>query len=354
MISAKDMQIPKVGACLECCQSADRLGGWRTREGNHCSTFFVIRYPVRFSLGGLLMKNLSLSCLGVSVRVLLIALVAAVSMVGCNKTRDAAASKPVAKVNAGEVSVAQLDSALKNAKFDSPEPSRQDRPQVLSRLIEQELLVQKAKEGKLDSDPQVVQALEAARREVLARAYMDKVLAAVGKPGEKELKSYYDKHPELFSERRIYSLREVLIANAPGLAARVSEKVAKIKSLEELVVWLKSEKIRYAANAVVKPAEQLPHEALGRFFAMKDGEVKVLDTPRAVVVLQRVNSRLEPIDEARARPAIEQFLGNEQRRQVSAAEIKRLKAAAKIEYLGEFAKLGSSASAPVASGKAPK
>lgn len=329
-----------------------RRQAWRLAQGELCATFFVIRYPVRFSLGGLLMKNLSLSCLGVSVRVLSIALVAAVSIVGCNKTRDAAASKPVAKVNAGEVSVAQLDFALKNAKFDSPEQSRQARPQVLSSLVEQELLVQKAKEGKLDSDPKVAEALESARREVLARAYMDKVLAAVGKPGEKEVKSYYDKHPELFSERRIYSLREVLIANAPGLAARVSEKTAKIKSLEELVAWLKSEKIRYAANAVVKPAEQLPLDVLGRFFAMKDGEVKVLDTPRAVVVLQRVNSRLDPIDQARARPAIEQFLGNEQRREVSAAEIKRLKAVAKIEYLGEFAKPG--ASAPAASGKAPK
>lgn len=90
-------------------------------------------------------------------------------------------------------------------------------------------------------------------------------LAAVGKPGEKELKSYYDKHLEF--ERRIYSLREVLIANAPGLAARVSEKVAKIKSLEELVVWLKSEEDPPRRwNAAVKPAEQLLPDAFGGVF----------------------------------------------------------------------------------------
>lgn len=55
-------------------------------------------------------------------------------------------------------SVAQLDSALKNAKLGllRTEPPGRSVPQVLSRLIEQELLVQKAKEGKLDSDPQVV------------------------------------------------------------------------------------------------------------------------------------------------------------------------------------------------------
>ena len=53
-------------------------------------------------------------------------------------------------------------------------------------LIDQELAVQKAVELKLDRDPQVVQALEAARRDVLARAYKERVTQGVTRAGSEE------------------------------------------------------------------------------------------------------------------------------------------------------------------------
>ena len=55
---------------------------------------------------------------------------------------------------------------------------------------------------KLDRDPRVVQQLEAVRREVLARAYVEKVGEAAAKPTPEEIKKYYDEKPALFSDRR--------------------------------------------------------------------------------------------------------------------------------------------------------
>jgi EpsD family peptidyl-prolyl cis-trans isomerase len=270
-----------------------------------------------------------------------------VVLCACNKTKEGA-TQVAARVNAGEITVHQINFALQNAAATTPDQARQASALILNRLVDQELLVQQAREKKLDRDPAVMQAIEDARREVLARAYLARLPGAAEKPAEGDVKKYYEQHPELFSDRRIYSLREVLIAKDPGVAGQVSARIEKSKNLEDLVAWLKEMKIRHAANAAVKPAEQIPLDSLTRFHAMSDGEIKVLDTPQALAVVQRLATRSEPVDEARARPMIEQFLGNLRRTEAAEAELKRLKASAKIEYLGEFAKSAPAAAAPAA------
>jgi hypothetical protein len=54
-----------------------------------------------------------------------------------------------------------------------------------------------------------------------------------------------------------------------------------------------------------------------------------------VVVL--AGSRSQPVSEEQAKPAIEQYLLNERKRKRIEDDIKALRAAAKIEYLGKFA-----------------
>lgn len=277
----------------------------------------------------------------------------ALSLGACNKTKEGA-TQLAARVNAGEITVHQVNFALQNANISSADQGKEASVQVLNHLVDQELLVQQAREKKLDRDPAVMQAIEEARREVLARAYLARLPGASIKPGDEEVKRYYAQHPELFSDRRIYSLREVLIAKDPGIAEQVSARIDKSKNLEDLVAWLKETKIRHAANAAVKPAEQIPLDSLARFHAMSDGEIKILDTPQAIAVVQRLTTRSEPVDIARARPMIEQFLGNRQRTEAAEAELKRLKASAKIEYLGEFAKRMPTVAASAAGQGAPE
>src|SRR6267378_3403304 len=55
------------------------------------------------------------------------------------------------------------------------------------RIIDQELLVHRAIKAKLDRDSQVMQAIEAAKRQILARAYIDRaVTAASSETGSQE------------------------------------------------------------------------------------------------------------------------------------------------------------------------
>jgi hypothetical protein len=73
-------------------------------------------------------------------------------------------------------------------------------------------------------------------------------------------------------------------------------------------------------------------------------------------VLFLVGSRSQPVDEARARPAIEAFLLNQRKAEVVQKDIKALRDGSKIEYVGKFtapAPGAASAPAPAAVPAAP-
>src|SRR6185369_12405847 len=103
-------------------------------------------------------------------RVTTLALVAAVS--ACSGGRGGDKSQVVATVNGAEITVSQLRTALL-AKGEA-QPTAQTTQQALDGLVNEQLLVDAALANKLDRDPTVVQALEAARRQFLARAYMER------------------------------------------------------------------------------------------------------------------------------------------------------------------------------------
>ena len=248
------------------------------------------------------------------------------------------ATQVAAKVNREEISVHQINAVLSRSGRLSPEQTEKASREVLEKLIEQELAVQKAIEKKVDREPNVMQALEASRRQILAQAYLEQLASGVGKPTPEEIRSYFDKHPELFSERRIYRIQEAVVTVGADRVPAVQAQMATAKSFNDVLAWLKANDIKFAANASTKAAEQLPMELLPRMHQMKDGQVALFAHAGGLLILQLVASQLAPVDLAAATPLIEQFTTNQRRTERAAKEIADLRAAAKIEYQGNFTK----------------
>ena len=248
------------------------------------------------------------------------------------------ASQVAAKVNKEEISVHQINAVLsRTGRLSADQTARASR-EVLEKLIDQELLVQKATEKKLDRDPNIMQALEAGRRQILSQAYLEQLTSSIAKPSPEEIKVYFDKHPELFSERRIYRFQEAAVTVETGQLAAVQEQVAKSRSLTEVAAWLTANNIKFAGSAATKAAEQLPMDLLPRLHQMKDGQVSLFPSPGGVLIVQLVASQMAPLDLAAATPLIEQFTTNQRRSEMVANEVSQVRAAAKIEYQGSFVK----------------
>jgi EpsD family peptidyl-prolyl cis-trans isomerase len=248
------------------------------------------------------------------------------------------ATQVAAKVNADEITVHQINSALPRMNNPSEAQVKAATKQALERLIDQQLFIQKAIEGKLDRDPQVMTAIENSRREILARAYVERVMANATADDPAKIKDFYDQHPELFSQRRVYRLQEVALQVRGEELEKLKQALPPMKSLQEVIAYAKANNLRATTNASVRAAEQLPMEFAKRIAALKDGEVVAVPGPNGVAVIQIVASQQQPLDEAKAKPFIEQFLQNKSRMELAQAELKSLRAAAKIEYVGDFAK----------------
>jgi EpsD family peptidyl-prolyl cis-trans isomerase len=277
----------------------------------------------------------------------------ALAVAGCGDKKDKPASQTAAKVNKQEITVHQINFLLQQQRGLPPEAAASAGRQVLDRLIDQELEIQKAQELKLDRDPRVMQQLEAARREIIARSYVEKMTSEAPTPSPDEVKAYYDAHPALFKDRRLYNLQDLNIQARADQLPAIQLKLAAAKDFAEFVNFLKSSDFKVSSNQAIRNAEQLPLATLDKFAQMKDGQTIFQVTPTGAHVILLAGSQKQPVDEVEARPAIERFLVNERKRKMVEDDLKNLRVAAKVEYVGDYAKTAASTPVVEAMGGAP-
>lgn len=264
----------------------------------------------------------------------LVALVPLLVM-GCGK-KDKVATQAVAIVDGQEISVHQINTILAKVNGVTPDSLPKVKREILDGLIDQQLAINLATNSKLDRSPEVVTAIENAKREIIARAALDQIRNAQPKPTEEEAKAYFDAHPELFNERRVYNLQEIAIDKATPSLAEVRSKVETAKTMEELAGWLTQKGIGFKPNAGTRAAEQIPLEILPALHKFKDGEIGLIEGNDAIYIERVVASKTMPIAETQAMPRIKVFLANQRGVEAIKREKEAMKANAKVEYLGEF------------------
>ena len=277
---------------------------------------------------------------------LVLPLMIAALVVGCGDKKEGAATaekaptQVAAKVNGTELTVHQVNFALQRIPNLDKDQTKAASLQVVRNLVDQEVLAQKALTDKLDRDPEVVQALEAARLQILAEAYMSRKLGAPVEPTANEVSDYFNAHPDMFAKRKVYRLQEISIKAPKDKQEAIRAQLAASKTLNDFAAWLKAEKLEAKVSQGVKPAEQIPLEMLSKLAAMPDGQAMIVNTPDGVLVIVLAGSQAQPVTLEQAKPAISRLLQQQARQKAAKAELDALKAAAKIEYVGEFADAG--------------
>jgi EpsD family peptidyl-prolyl cis-trans isomerase len=244
---------------------------------------------------------------------------------GCEKAvADRHAAQLVARVNGAEISLQQVRAG------SAPTPG------ALEKVIDRELLVQRALASKLDRDPQVMQAIENARRHLLAQAYLERAASSAAGGTRDEVHAFYKENPSLFAERRIYRLRELVVSAPAEMIDVLRAEAAKARELEDVAAWLRSRNAKFSADGMTQPAEQLPLSYLPQLSRMKPGEIAVFPSPLGASVIQLVHAQEAPLSQEQAAPVIEQFLAAKKRMELAAAEVRRLRGSARIEYVGDI------------------
>jgi EpsD family peptidyl-prolyl cis-trans isomerase len=273
----------------------------------------------------------------------------AVLLAACSrKTEDTSAA--VATVNGEKITQDQLDFAVGQVVAARPGASAPAAASVLESLVEQRLAVQKAEKDKLDRNPGVLQAMEAARKDALARYYVEQLVAKVPKPGADEIKQYYDAHPANFAQRNAYVIQKVDARVAADQAGPLAAAAQTASGAAAVASLLKAKASAVNVTESTQPAESLG-PLLPKISTMAPGQTVAIPQPQGLTALTLVEVKPSPLALAQAQPAIEQLLWNQKKREALQAETKDMRSKARIDYLGKFASgtvSAVSASAPVA------
>ena len=129
---------------------------------------------------------------------LLAAAVFALALAGCNQA-GVEPSQVIARVNADEISVHQVNFALGQASKATI--SKSERDALVEKMIDRQLLQQQSLLQKLDRRPELMARLEEARLDILAAAYAEEVSGKLAAPDEGAAARYFAAHPALFAGR---------------------------------------------------------------------------------------------------------------------------------------------------------
>lgn len=220
-------------------------------------------------------------------------------------------SRPAAQVTGEESTAPRIDSVLAN--------------HAGGQITDQELLAQEALEARLDRDAQVANAIESAKRQILAQAYIERTVISASQPSPEQISRFYEDNPALFKSRRIYRVRELVVAAAPERFGALREAVARAKDLAEVARWLDSRKLPFEAAASASAAEQIPMNVLHRLFEMHDGQIIVFPTPHGASVVRLEETVEAPLNEKQAGPLIARYLLNRKRLELAQAEVTKLR-----------------------------
>ncbi|AMO96080.1 peptidyl-prolyl cis-trans isomerase, EpsD family [Collimonas fungivorans] len=241
----------------------------------------------------------------------------------------------VARINGEEISAPQLEAELQYAKRlqqNGSAPRQTMREQAMEALIDRQLLLDEALRNKIDRDPALIQIIERFKTQAIVQAYLESKAGNQEQPGKAEIESYFHAHPEMFARRKVFEVEQLIIADQ-DFSAALKAVMDSSKSLNQVAAWLRQRKIAHAQRQYSYSSAELPPEvgsrlqALGRnrLFVMKDGQRDLL--------CALTELRDSPVAPDAAEPQIERYLVNKKMQETAIAEITRLRAAAKLEYI---------------------
>ena len=275
---------------------------------------------------------------GVAAAVLMLSLLA-----GCGPKAQKS-GQALVSVDGEEITTSQLNDELQRSGVNASQQQALSK-QLLESLVDRQLLLNAATKEKVDREPKVVQAIERAKAMIIAQAYLQKKIGMPAKPTKAEVQAYFDQHPEQFGGRKQLDMRQLVVANS-DISDELKKLMDNAKSLDEVASWMDQHRISYVPNDVSRSSVDLPQPLVSRLLSAPKGQLFVIREGDRSVLVAVTAIRDTPVDLATGTPQIEQYLMNARSKDAANAEVARLRASAKVDYLNKAAGEAPAAPAP--------
>ena len=264
-------------------------------------------------------------------RIILI-LVVALMASACQKK---ASGQTVAVVNGEEITASELNDALTTDSTFAGSSSKDARAAELQKLIDRKLVVQQGKADGVDKSPEFVNQQRRMTEDLIINLMLSKRLNTSQVPTADEISRFEASRPEMFANREIWSLDQIIypLTNNPPLNA----KLGGAKSMDEIAQTLTAAGVKFTRDSKKLDTAIFPHPIYEQVAKVPPGEPFIAPGPDKAVANVITAREPAPITGDQARTVALAQMRKEQAGKIVQDRVKDLRAKAKIEYQPGFA-----------------
>lgn len=260
-------------------------------------------------------------------------LAACAVLAACGNEENAA--QVLARVNGEEITALQINDELMRAGV-KPAQHEAATQNLLEMLIDRQLIADEAMRNSIHRKPEVVQAIERAKAQIIAQAYIKSIEMKIAKPSQSEIDDYFQKHREYFSLRKQYTIQQIVFATS-DFSNELRLAIDSARSLDSVAAWMDRHRVKYARGQISRTTADLPELMMAKLKNMKKNQLFIFRDGDSSM-LNRISDVMDsPVDAKDAAPQIEQYLINNKYSEVVDAKIAQLRSSAKVEYLNASA-----------------
>lgn len=245
----------------------------------------------------------------------------------CNKKAE---GQTVAVVNGDEITVPDLNFALDQANV--PEGANKDaaRSQVLQQLVERRLLAQQAQKEGIDKTPEFLNRERRADEDLLISMLADRRLKTAQLPSDSEIQSYISSHPEIFANREIWSLDQLVFPTPTD--PKVKADVQGAHTIDQLATVLQNDKVSFNRQKNKLDTAVIPPEMFSKLNSVPAGEPFAVSNGSKMIASAVVARDPQPVSGDAAKPVAAAAIRKTQTAKSLESLLKSLKDSAKIQY----------------------
>ena len=287
-------------------------------------------------------------------------LMGALLLAGCGgdeaKTEDGEAGlakgQTVATVNGKDVTIHELNAELTGVALPAGAQRKQIEQAALQSLVGRTILADIARERGIDKSPAYLMQRRRANEALLVQMLRSDIAGRVPQPTQEEARAFMAQNPDLFAQRKIYSMDQIQF--------RAPDDISKLKSLEPLQTMeqveqqLIQDRIEYRRAPGKVDTVGLDPNMVKQIAGLPEGEIFIVPQQGTVIANRITGVQVEPFE---GEAAMAYAMNLVQQRKVAAAMERELKGKIEasqktIKYQGGFGP-PKGAAAPAAAPAAP-
>lgn len=250
---------------------------------------------------------------------------------GCDRKAE---GQSVAVVNGEEITSSELNGELALANLPPGMDKKSATSRILQAMIDRRLLAQQARTDGLDRSPEFLSRQRRATEDLLINMLASRKLNTTKLPSGSEIGNFEASRPELFGQREIWNIEQIQYTTPTD--PQVTKQIMAATTLQGLAQILDANDVQYAKSKARISSAVVPHAIYAKIVALKPGEIFVVPAGQRSVANVIVSKEPTPLTGDATRPVAVAALRREQGAKSMEAQLKELRAKAKIDYKAEF------------------